>query len=96
MENNPSCSDCAVWKMAIEMVANDDAFFTTYDDKTGKHDGSKPKLCLLMNDVWLWASADGETVEWEDVPAMYKLWKEQGWDGLMVWACKKRNSSRWR
>lgn len=84
--------DAATLRMAIEMNAADDAFFTQYQgDETGKHDRTKPRLCLLMNDVWQWASADGETVEWEDVPSIYALWKEQGSDGLLVWACKKRN-----
>lgn len=78
-------------EMAIEMVCADDAFFTSYDEVTKKHDGTKPKLCLLMNDVWQWASADGESVEWADVEPIYRLWKEQGSDGLLVWACKKRN-----
>lgn len=77
--------------MAIEMVAADDAFFTQYDEATKKHDNEKPKLCLLMNDVWQWASADGESVDWMDVPAIHKIWKDMGSDGLLVWACKKRN-----
>jgi len=88
------CADTL--RMAIEMNAADDAFFTQYqgdlpDGKAGKHDSAEPKLCLLMNDVFAWACADGETVEWEDVPAIYALWKGQGSDGLLVWACVKRN-----
>lgn len=87
-----SCPDCVKWKMAAEMIAADDAFYSTYDDKTKTHSADNTKLCIIMNDVWAWATADGETVEWNDIPEVYGIWKNQGNDGLLVWACKRRNA----
>lgn len=87
-----TCTECAIWKMAAEMVASDDAFYSQYDDKTKTHSSENTKLCLNMNDVWAWATADGENVEWDEIPQVYKLWKEHGNNGLLVWACKKRNT----
>lgn len=87
-----NCSDCDKWKMAAEMVAADDAFFTQYDDVLKKHDPRNPQLCLLMNDVWSWATADGENVHWDEIPAVYEIWKKHGWDGMLIWACKRRNA----
>lgn len=86
-----NCSDCAKWKMAAEIVAGDDAFYSQYDGKTQKHSPDTTSLCILMNDVWSWASADAEQVEWDEIPEVYAIWKKHGWDGLLIWACKRRN-----
>lgn len=42
-------------------------FFSQYDEATGKHDRSVAILCVNVNDLWGWACADCEHIEWEHV-----------------------------
>lgn len=81
-----------LWQMAAEMVCADEAFFSSWQDLENRHDNSRPVLCLLMNDVFMWALADAERVSWEELPGIYAMWKEQGYDGLIVWSCKRRGN----
>ena len=45
---------------------------------------------LNMNDVWGWATADGEYVEDEELPEVARLFCEYGWCGLLYWVSQKR------
>lgn len=72
---------CEQWEMAAEMCADDVAYF--YMD-------SRPRLALLMNDTFHYASADAEGVEWGELEEVYAVWKKDNWKGLVRWAAKKR------
>ena len=67
MEN---CKDCETWRMAAEMISFDDAFYSNWDEK-GKDAGLS--FCIIMNDVWAWASADAEVVAFKDIPILFSL-----------------------
>jgi len=90
-----NCEDCKIWKMAAELIAADVAFYSTYNEETDSHDGLT--FCLLMNDVWMWASADAEAIPFETIPEVYKIWKEapdkQSEYVLIQWASEKRKQS---
>jgi hypothetical protein len=79
-----------IWKMAIEMAAADGCFFSQYNELTGDWDSAV--VCINVNDCFAWATADAESAKFDDIPEIHKLWKESGWKGLLVWACKKRNA----
>lgn len=73
---------CEMWAAAAELCAEDVAFFHM--------DNDAPKLALLMNDTFHYASADAEVVEWKDMLGVYDTWKQEGIDGLIRWAAAKR------
>ena len=87
------------WYRAAHMLlAGDEAF--AHNDETSPFfisaevttDG-KAALALNMNDVFAWACADAEPFTYEDAPTLLNIAVEEGWPGLVRWACKKRGAS---
>jgi len=86
------------WYRAAHMLlASDEAF--AYNDETSPFSVSaqmtedgKAALALNMNDVFAWACADAEPFTYEDAPALLKIAVEEGWPGLVRWACEKRGT----
>jgi len=73
---------CEMWEKAAEMCAEDVAFFYM--------ENGAPKLCLIMNDTFHYASADAEVVEWPDLFNVYALWKQHDIAGLIGWVAERR------
>jgi hypothetical protein len=55
-----------------------------------------PKLAqtLNMNDVWAWASADGEYVPDEELPEVADLFWRYGWPGILYWVSQRNENMR--
>lgn len=54
----------------------------------------KPKrtgLFVILNDIFAWACSDGEELEYEQIEPLYRLWRQYGYDGVIIWACRLRN-----
>lgn len=56
-------------------------------------DDEEVSLCLNMNDVWMWACADGEDVPNEELPRLAELFWRYGWCGVLYWV-SERNGGR--
>ncbi len=52
--------------------------------------GSERAFILAMNDVFAYACADGEVVEWSDLENLDAIAKREGWEGLVEWAAQRR------
>ena len=57
-------------------------------------DGPEWKQTLNMNDVWAWASADGEYVTDEELPRLAELFWSYGWCGILYWVSQKNDGMR--
>jgi hypothetical protein len=94
MEN---CKDCEIWRMAAEMASHEAGFYSCWD-KDAKDPGLS--FCLILNDVF-GPMADCETISFEEIPKIYKIWK--GDDGdilkgefrLVEYVSKKRGIIPW-
>ena len=60
------------------------------------YDDDRPEFVqtLNMNDVWAWASADGEKVSDEELPEVANLFLDYGWCGILYWVSRKRGGKR--
>lgn len=56
----------------------------------GKPAGTTTVLYMLCNDVFYWASADGETITNNEIGELYKMTRH-GQYGDVRWICIKRN-----
>jgi hypothetical protein len=49
------------------------------------------KLCVICNDVFAWACADAEELDYREITDLYDHWmKDPDW-GPAIWCIKKRN-----
>lgn len=62
-----------------------------YDFKPGKLQSETVVLFVLCNDVFDWATSDAEPLPLREVPALYRMWKEDPAWGAVKWACVHRN-----
>lgn len=59
--------------------------------KDGKSEGETIVLFVNCNDIFAWACAEGETLSYNEVKDLYKMWeKDKKW-GSSKWCCIKRN-----
>ena len=49
---------------------------------------------LNMNDVWAWASAEGEDVRDDELPELARLFFSYGWAGILYWVSEKNGAMR--
>lgn len=49
-------------------------------------------LSLNCNDLFYFACADAQEFSKKDIPAMYRLYRKYGVDGLEMWACRKEKA----
>lgn len=49
---------------------------------------------LNMNDVWAWASAEGEYVPDDKLPGLADLFRRYGWAGILYWVSEKNDGLR--
>jgi hypothetical protein len=55
--------------------------------------GVKPEtvvLFVLANDLFAWASADGEELPYSEIVPLHRAWKEHGHSGVTRWLCLRR------
>ena len=74
---------------AITLAAHDELFFSFYNEDIKQHDDI-PRPVILCNDCFQYASADGESIEWEFIPELLKLYEGEGWPCIVEWVAKKR------
>ncbi len=67
-----------------------DLFFDDYDDD----DDPKITQTLNMNDVWCWASADGQYVPDDKLQEVAKLYEDYGWCGIVYWVSEQNNGMK--
>lgn len=60
------------------------------DDELADYQSKRFAQMLNMNDVWGWATADGEYVEDEELPEVARLFWDYGWCGILYWVSEKR------
>lgn len=53
-------------------------------------EGKTPSPWLVMNDIFGYASADGEEIPLEEFPTVVKVWNKYEIDGLIAWASLRR------
>lgn len=75
---------------AIKLSAHDELFFSFYNNETQKHDLEIPHPIIMCSDTFAFAFADGENVEWEDVPKLLEIYEGRGWPAITEWVAKKR------
>jgi len=73
------CPECELLRTKLRFVEQDAAFPV--------EDG---RFCLLLSDVFYYASADSETIPEREILPLWQLYLSYGWRGLMAWAQNKR------
>lgn len=68
---------------AVRLSAEDHLFFIENDD-------GRACPALLCNDVFAWASADCERIEWSDCPTLLQIYEEGGWPEVVEWIAARR------
>lgn len=64
-------------------------------DGDGEADKGEPwNRTINMNDVWGWATADGEFVPDEFAQDLHDLFYRYGWCGVLYWASERRDCMR--
>ena len=71
---------------ARKLLTEAELFDVIVDD-----DDEKFKQTLNMNDVWGWATADGESVPDEDLPKVAELFWRYGWAGILYWVSERHD-----
>lgn len=74
------------FKRAITAVCLEAGSDLLWSDNTGT---IQPWICV--NDIFWWGTADGETIEIEDLEALEAAINQAGRDGPLLWAARKRN-----
>lgn len=75
----------SAWEYAIGEMLMEDVIFTNTDKNNN--------LILLVNinDIFAWACADCEQIEYgEEILDLYSLWKQYDYYGIVIWASYKR------
>lgn len=68
----------------MDLCSDDQLFFIK------RRDGAVVPV-LLLNDVFAWATADGEEIPWELVPKLRDRIRAEGWDAGVRWAAERRD-----
>lgn len=74
-------------RKAFAMLEAADLFFEPDDESPFPH-------TLNLNDVWSWASADGEDVPDECAVELRDLFYRYGWCGVLYWYSERHNKCR--
>ena len=56
-----------------------------------KPDGRTLVVYVNTSDIFAWGCADGEDLETEDILPLYKLCRDNGFWGVVKWACRLHN-----
>ena len=70
------------------LAAHDVGFFSMWN---GTDHSGPPKLALLCNDTFAWATADAEDVLDEQIDTIVELFKSEGEAGVIKWIAQQRN-----
>ena len=70
------------------LAAHDVGFFSMWN---GTDYSGPPKLALLCNDTFAWATADCEDVLDEQIDTIVELFKSEGEAGVIKWIAQQRN-----
>lgn len=54
-------------------------------------EGGGVVLCVLLNDVFLWACSDAEQIAISELPEVYLAYKNDPIYGVVKWGCKRRD-----
>ena len=73
----------AAMDAALELAAVDKLYFSRRDD------GAVVPI-ISCSDVFAFACADGEEIEWKDIPALLEKVKAEGWPAAVKWVSEKR------
>jgi len=65
-------------------------FFTVDGGSTGQ-----ATIWVNCNDMFAPACADSEPLPADQIEAVYVAWKQYGYDGPLLWACRRRNQRPW-
>lgn len=88
-------------EQAIAQLTKDEVLFLNSRDyymgwgsgnkKPEKPDGHTLVLFVNCNDIFAWACADGDDIDYDEIPELFKMhMKDRNW-GSTKWCCKKRN-----
>lgn len=69
----------------IGILYESDYLIVNYNEK-------QIELHINVSDTFYYACADSESITLEDLPSVAKLYNEYGWEGLVAWVAKKRNT----
>ena len=70
------------------LAAHDVGFFSMWN---GTDHSGPPKLALLCNDTFAWATADAEDVLDAQIDTIVELFKSEGEAGVIKWIAQQRN-----
>lgn len=71
-------------------VAPDGSPFVYSKAEAAVVDG-EPRLCVIVNDTFAYASADAEDADYADAPELLRLAVAEGWPGLVRWVQARRH-----
>lgn len=74
---------------AREKLTAAGVFFGCMDDD----DGPGWEQTLNLNDAMHWAFADHMYVQDEDLPEVWRLFFDYGWNGILYWVCSRRGEN---
>lgn len=81
-------------ELALSILLKEGVLFCNQRDYlTNNKDEWATTIVLFVNvsDFFSWGCADGEDITLDELPALFKLWQKWGADGVIKWACIKRN-----
>lgn len=82
-------------ELALSILLREDVLFANsfpFQDPICKT--PQPETIVLFvaaNDIFEWGLADSESLTYDEVPALFKLWESKKHWGVIEWLCKKRN-----
>lgn len=80
--NGPEPPETEVLKMALDLIATDELFVNPAE-------GGGWVFWVNVNDMF-YPAADGEGIDFAEIPSVWKAWKESGWPGVVRWVQEKR------
>lgn len=79
----PELEQHRILGMALDLVATDELFVQPKE-------GGGWVFWVNVNDMF-YPAADGEGIDFAEIPAVWQAWKDKGWPGVVRWVQEKRN-----
>ena len=76
--------ECVIWRMMARLCARDLGDF--------REENGDVTFYLRCSDTFDYAVADAERVERTEVPVVFQLWQDHGYDGIVLWIWQKRGT----
>jgi len=74
------------------LAAQDVIWFSAYDEKTRTWPDDHYTPCVMLNDTFTYASADGESLTDDQIDTLIAAYKQYGNDGVIAWASARRGA----